>query len=127
MVGMLSFRKRNPRRPDEKDRFQFYTLFSLSSDLVVAKAGVHPFASAPLRLGTIQRELGHLLIRSVFPAQMIYSPSKTWRMPEDIDPGVNSVARNRFTFPLVSDLLPGNLLLFQHFRVLIWDSVPRSR
>ena len=40
---------------------------------------------------------------------------------------VNSVTYNRFTFPLVRGLLPDNLLPFQHFRVLQWNSVLSSR
>lgn len=58
MVCMLSFRKRNPRKPDEKDKLQF-VLSPLYSDLIAKnrQTGI-PFSSAPLRFRTIQRELG---------------------------------------------------------------------
>lgn len=51
---------------------------------------------------------------------------KTQGVFEGVDSVVNSVARNRFAFPLVKDLLSDNLLPSQLFRVPKWNSALSS-
>ena len=134
MVCILSFRKRNPRRPDEKDELQFCALTALQrSDCEKQTDGYSVLLCSPSfqNYSTRTRSLGlkycfpsseHLL-----PSSENLLPSKTLGSARSVNSGVNSVARNCFMFPLIRDLLPGNLLPFQHLRVLKWNSVLSSR
>ena len=134
MACIQSFRKRNPRKPDEKDKLQFCALTALQrSDCEKQTDGYSiPLCSPSFQdYSTWTRSLG---LKYCFPgSKHLLSnsenslPGKTRGVFGGVDPGVNSVARNRFAFPLVRDLLPDNLLPSQLFRVPKWNSALSSR
>lgn len=97
---MRSCPPRNPRQPNRTDKFQ--VLLSSFSNVVFP---------------------AHRLYSLV---EKIYSPVKLWEVLGGVDSGVNSVACNRLAFSLARDLLPGNLLPSQLFRVPKWNSALSS-
>ncbi len=79
-------------------------------------------------------EFNNVLHSLVFPVQVIYSliakiysPVKTQEVSEGVRSVVNSIVRNRVAFLQFRSLLLSNLLPFQYFRVLKWNSMLSPR